>query len=326
MDEQQDEVHDLEPQSTRAEAGDGSGGTMSPDDGGPSRKPIRRATFRERLLSPSSKGSRTKTGPASFVTAPNTPQKPFKSRLDSVKSGRAPASFVTAKETPAEPSRNREQSTPTPSPKKSQSPEIEALSPSSGTQPRSSTGDPLDQGTAANSTANLLPHENTVTDTQHAATDTHGHVGFSDSAAQEAQPISHGMVRFNLDEVPDTVNVSNAAKVGREGRRRIWRRRRQESTHPGEIVKMEKMLVRVDSTMEKLPTDYNENDSLKTSSRTVEKWREFVVVCRESTTQDADFSLQMYKTRVIPSTETTHVKKRSTHEIPLARKTTHVNL
>lgn len=134
------------------------------------------------------------------------------------------------------------------------------------------------------------------------------------------------MVRFNLPDNADRGEASTLAKIGQAGRRRIWRRNRQGSSHPGEIVKMEKMLVRVDSTMQELPLDYNENDSLKTSSRTVEKWREFVVVCRESTTNDADFSIQMYKTRVIPSKVDTKVRNRSTHEIPLAPKTTHVNL
>ena len=322
------EVNDLEPQSTVAEAEGGDGIAALPDEEPPGRKPVRRATFRERLLSPSTKASRSKTGAASFVTAPMTPQKPFKSRIESAKFTKTPSSFVTAKETPAERKRDMdtEHQTPTHSPKHLQPPNVEASSPSSGTQARSSMGEPLDQATATNSATNLLPRQDTETSIRQPSKASQGNVAYEDLIGQEPQPISHGMIRFNLDETPDKVDASNAVKVGQEGRRKIWRRLRQESTHPGEIVKMEKMLVRVDSTMEILPSDYNENDSLRTSSRTVEKWREFVVVCRESTTQESDFSLQMYKTRVIPSQETTHVKNRSTHEIPLARRSTHVNL
>ncbi|KAL9104290.1 MAG: hypothetical protein Q9163_000731 [Psora crenata] len=131
-----------------------------------------------------------------------------------------------------------------------------------------------------------------------------------------------GVVRFKVSDTPG----HSAAKIDQNARRRSWRRLRQGQKHPGEIVKMEKMLVRVDSTMHELPPDYDENDSLRTEARTVEKWREFVVVCRESTNQEAEFSIQMYKTRVIPAKEQTHVQKRSTHEIPLAHKSTRVNL
>ena len=139
-----------------------------------------------------------------------------------------------------------------------------------------------------------------------------------------------GLVRFNLDpdieDTEDRVLNRTASKIGETGRHRIWKRLRRGTAHPGEIVKMEKMLVRVDSTMHELPADFDENDSLEIEVRAVEKWREFVVVCRESTTEGSQFSLQLYKTRVIPAKEQTNIEKRSTHEIPLAKKTTHVNL
>lgn len=67
----------------------------------------------------------------------------------------------------------------------------------------------------------------------------------------------------------------------------------------GRIMKMEKMLVRVDKSANKqLPDDYDENGSQGVISRTSEKWREFMVVCRENLDDEADFLLQMYKTRV----------------------------
>ena len=136
-----------------------------------------------------------------------------------------------------------------------------------------------------------------------------------------------GLVKFNLDQQPEEHHeIRRARKINQAGPQRIWKRLRRGTARPGEIVKMEKMLVRVDFTAHELPEDYNENDSLKTEARAVDKWQECVVVCRESTNDESQFSLQMYKTRVIPAKEETHVSKRCTHEIPLNPKNTHVNL
>ncbi|KAI4120965.1 MAG: hypothetical protein LQ338_006643 [Usnochroma carphineum] len=92
-------------------------------------------------------------------------------------------------------------------------------------------------------------------------------------------------------------------------------------------VKTEKMLVRIDTTVQQLPKEYDENYSFKTESRTLEKWREYVVVCRESRKEEeSDFTIQLYESRVIPAMEDTKASKRCTHEIPLVKKTTNVNL
>jgi hypothetical protein len=70
----------------------------------------------------------------------------------------------------------------------------------------------------------------------------------------------------------------------------------------GQILKMEKMLVRIDSTPEvKLPDDYDENGSQGIVSKTQQKWREYMVVCRQCQKDEndsADFVLQIYKSRV----------------------------
>ncbi|KZF23340.1 hypothetical protein L228DRAFT_282074 [Xylona heveae TC161] len=131
-----------------------------------------------------------------------------------------------------------------------------------------------------------------------------------------------GFVHFDL---PKRNEHAARLMVAQMGRRRSLRHRRNKQ-HDGEIVKVEKMLVRVDSTMQQLPGDFNENDSFKTESRPVEKWREFVVACRQGVDDEADFSLQMYQSRVIPVVDKSHVKKRAKHEIPLNPKTTKVNL
>lgn len=139
-------------------------------------------------------------------------------------------------------------------------------------------------------------------------------------------PTSTGLVRFNVPGNTALNQSRTRHTLVQAGRRKSWRQFRRGKSRPGEIVKIEKMLVRVDSTLQQLPSDYNENDSLKTESRTVEKWREFIVVCRESIDDDADFSIQMYKTRVIPAVEKSSVSNRASHEIVLTRKNTRVNL
>jgi hypothetical protein len=79
--------------------------------------------------------------------------------------------------------------------------------------------------------------------------------------------------------------------------RRVLKRR---SDMEGQILKMERMLVRIDVTKEqKLPDDYDENSSESVVTQTLEKWREFMVVCRQaSKAEGSDFVLQIYKTRV----------------------------
>lgn len=141
---------------------------------------------------------------------------------------------------------------------------------------------------------------------------------------QVSKTATGGLIRFNIPE--ETHNELDAKiKLNQADRRKLWRHRHGQG-HPGEIVKVEKMLVKMDSTVQELEADYDENDSQKIETRAIEKWREYVVVCRESTDDGADYSLQLYKTRVIPSVEQTKVEKRSAHEIPLNRKTTKINL
>lgn len=104
-------------------------------------------------------------------------------------------------------------------------------------------------------------------------------------------------------------------------------RPRRRKIQDGEIVKAEKMLVSVEETaQEKLPDDYTENDSLRMGTRTVDKWREFLVVCRKTSTEHAPFSLQMYRTRVIPDMNNPKNKTPPYYEVRLNHKNTRVNL
>ena len=135
------------------------------------------------------------------------------------------------------------------------------------------------------------------------------------------------LVRFNVpaDGAGDEL-LASQTEGDRIKKRGYMRRLRRDSTNPGEIIKMEKMLVRVDATMSQLSTEYDENDSLKTESRVVDKWREYVVVCRKGIDADTDFLVQMYKSRAVPAKEEPHVEKRPAHHIPFSRKSARVNL
>ena len=323
------QVTELEAQATWDDVFDVS---TVPDESDPA-KLKKRPTFRDKL---NPKRSNDNASTQSFVTAPmKQPRRGnFRSKLSPVSSPESapPPSFVTAREdllTGKDGKVSQIVDTDgTVSQKKRPLPEPEETpSPDSGIRQRLSGGEMVDPANT-NSTASLLQHGQMPTSTRNSP-----EIQAKDSRPVPASKLggkpktaAPGMVRFNLDDKHERNDARTAANIDQASHGKFWRRLRQGSSHPGEIVKMEKMLVRVDSTMQDLPSDFNENDSLKTSARTVEKWREFVVVCRESTTEGAEFALQMYKTRVIPSKETTHVEKRSTHEIPLSRKTTRVNL
>lgn len=111
----------------------------------------------------------------------------------------------------------------------------------------------------------------------------------------------HGLVRFNIpDPQPLKQELQMRAKFAQHARKRIPRRFTRGKLKDGEIVKVEKMLVRMDicSGQEQPSEEYDEKDSLRVETRVTEKWREFMVVCRESHEDDAVLCLQMYKTRV----------------------------
>jgi Sporulation protein family 7 len=148
--------------------------------------------------------------------------------------------------------------------------------------------------------------------------------------AQEATPElgrANTGVRFKVTE-----GLANRQhRMGKRvdfARDKVANRRYQRNTlREGTIVKMEKMLVRVDLTQQPVPDEFDENESFKLETRTVEKWGEFMVVARKSKKQDADdFRLQIYKTRVIPEIDDDSSKKKPTREVRLDPKTTHVNL
>lgn len=105
---------------------------------------------------------------------------------------------------------------------------------------------------------------------------------------------------------------------------RVGNRRGGLDVKEGEVIKLEKMLIRVEYTKHELPDDLDENESRKIETQTLEKWKEFMVVCREASTDDADHVLQIHKTRVIKAVD--KESEKSAYSIPLDRKKIKVGL
>ncbi|OJI99875.1 hypothetical protein ASPVEDRAFT_51176 [Aspergillus versicolor CBS 583.65] len=104
----------------------------------------------------------------------------------------------------------------------------------------------------------------------------------------------------------------------------VWLSRRK--IEEGEVIKAERMLVRVEETLhDDLPDDYNEFDSLRMETRVQDNWREFLVVCRATSDKEAPFTLQLYKTRVVPKIQESG-KASPYHEIALGRRSAKMNL
>ncbi|TID26372.1 hypothetical protein E6O75_ATG00865 [Venturia nashicola] len=137
-----------------------------------------------------------------------------------------------------------------------------------------------------------------------------------------------GHVNFNFPE--ESRRAEFKSRVGdrldfKRPLRRVLRRRNEME---GRIIKMERMLVRLDITkQQKLPEDFDENSGEGVITQTLEKWREFMVVCRQaSKAEGSDFVLQVYKTRVIPAVENSKTRKKPVREIPLGKGHARVNL
>ena len=136
-------------------------------------------------------------------------------------------------------------------------------------------------------------------------------------------PVSTGIVRFDIPEQPETPNVRIDGANSHHSLRDLLKPKPE----PGQLIKAERMLVRVDWTKQELPAGYSENDSLKAESKAVEKWREFIVVCRRSTEDmDGEHVLQMTKTRVITARDSDHARKSVAHEVPLNKNKTKISM
>ena len=141
--------------------------------------------------------------------------------------------------------------------------------------------------------------------------------------------VTGGMVRFNTAVHLREHDQQLQLKLAELSRRRTLRRIGRQPKHrrrDGEIIKMENMLVRVEYVKKPLPENYDEHESQKYDLQTVERWREFIVVCREASGDNKPLCIQLYKSRTVPAVDRKHVSSRSTLTIRLIQGSTHVNL
>ncbi|KAF2676916.1 hypothetical protein K458DRAFT_320905 [Lentithecium fluviatile CBS 122367] len=134
------------------------------------------------------------------------------------------------------------------------------------------------------------------------------------------------LVKFDIPEDSKRASIHLRAKQAQMTVQRASTKLKRRKIKDGVVVKMERMLVRVDEAGREVPDDFDENTSQKIDSRVKDKWREYMIVCRHSSSEDAEFVLQIYKTRVIPEIEEPNASKHAAYEIPLGRKITKVNL
>ncbi|QIX01327.1 hypothetical protein AMS68_006844 [Peltaster fructicola] len=138
------------------------------------------------------------------------------------------------------------------------------------------------------------------------------------------QTIEHGPKPSTKPRV--TFNEASRLQLRARARRLASKTGLRSSTiKDGELLKVDKMLVRIDVTQQQLP-DYDERISQGIETRMQDKWREFMVVCRKYSVDDADAVLQLYQTRVIAATEDQKVKKRAKAQILLSQRLAQVNL
>jgi hypothetical protein len=105
------------------------------------------------------------------------------------------------------------------------------------------------------------------------------------------------LVKFDIPEDSRRATIHLKAKKAQMTVQRAGSKVRRKSIKDGLVVKMERMLVRVDAAGE-VPEDFDENVNQRVVSRVKDKWREYMIVCRHSHVNDADFVLQLYQTRV----------------------------
>ena len=91
-------------------------------------------------------------------------------------------------------------------------------------------------------------------------------------------------------------------------------------------MKVDKMLVRTDVTRQSLREDYDEKISQSVETKSLDKWREFMVVCRKYTDDDAEAVLQLYQTRVIALSDEGKVKKKPKVQMVLNNRHIKVNM
>lgn len=103
-------------------------------------------------------------------------------------------------------------------------------------------------------------------------------------------------------------------------------RLRSSKIKDGEVIKMDKMLVRIDITQQQLPEQFDERVSQGVETKSLDKWREFMVVCRKHSEDGATAVLQLHQTRVIDMSDNGKIKKKPKAQVLLSTRHARVSL
>jgi len=133
------------------------------------------------------------------------------------------------------------------------------------------------------------------------------------------------LVKFDIPDDSRRATIHLKAKKAQMTVQRAGTKIRRQRIKDGLVVKMQRMLVRVDTAGE-VPDEFDENVDQRVISQVKDKWREYMIVCRHSHKDGSDFVLQLYRTRVIPEIEKEGAGKKAAYEVQLGRKTSKVNM
>ena len=210
-------------------------------------------------------------------------------------------------------------------------------------RPSSQTGDTRDSqtqtgtGLATTSTTSLLRSQRTSAISEASPVRATWQSGPDSDAPNIGEPSQHDGASqrrptdlLRLDKVSTILPVpkvrfSEATKLQLRNRAQRFAARggiSKSKLKPGELMKMDKMLVRIDTTKQTIREDFDERVSQGVETKTLDKWREFMVVCRKHA-QGA--VLQLYQTRVIGSTPD-KTKKKPKAEIIMSPTQANVNM
>ena len=137
--------------------------------------------------------------------------------------------------------------------------------------------------------------------------------------------LAAGTIRFNLPD--DVASKSHGMKrrVSEAKERVSGKELRRPEAIPGQLLKAERMLVRIDFSKHEIEKDYSERSSAKAETMVLEKWREYMVTCRRSNSE-VGFVLDMAKTRVLPMLANRQISRNAAHRINLVPHVTRANL
>lgn len=184
---------------------------------------------------------------------------------------------------------------------------------------------PWEPTTEPGSTVSLLPRQSQDHNAALQRQDP-GSIAESDGPAKVSRRnrAKSKLARFNVEDNVQDRQQRIRSRVERTQNRISAARSRWSKAEKGELIRAQKMLVRVEESREALPSDFSENASMRVPTREIAKWRQYVVACRNGPDADTPYVLKMYNTRVIEDVDRS--RKSAYYEIPLSRNATKVNL